>query len=125
MTGAGTGGTAIDDSSGSTVVSWLTSVYWRGGKPRTYVPAIVGTTVSADDHTITAGGITAATTAGNNFRTDVQALAPGTITGTTFGFVSFQSGNAERPTPLFFPISGARVHGRLGTQRRRLGKWLN
>lgn len=125
MTGAGTGGTAVTDGSCSAVTSWLTSVYWRGGKPRTYFPGALTALVNADDHTFTAAALTTATTAGNNFRTDVNALAPGTITGTQFGFVSFSTGNAPRVTPLFFSISGARCHPRLGTQRRRLGKWVN
>ncbi len=43
----------------------------------------------------------------------------------TFGFVSFNSGNAPRGTPLFFAYTGAKVHPRPGTQRRRLGKWVN
>jgi len=40
MTGAGSGGTIVQDNSASAVISWLSTVYWRGGKPRTYLPAI-------------------------------------------------------------------------------------
>ena len=125
MTGAGTGGTMVHDTASCACISWLTSVYWRGGKPRTYLPQPLVTYLNADDHTITAAAETTLSTAAANFRTDVNALAPGTITGTTLGFISFSSGNAPRPTPLFFAVAGARAHGRLATQRRRLGKWLN
>jgi hypothetical protein len=125
MSGNGTsGGTAVLDNALSKVVSWLTTVYWRGGKPRSYI-AGCATSELANGFELTAGEITALGTAGANFRTDVNAFTAGTITGTQFGFVSFNSGNAARPTPLFFPITGAKVHPRLGTQRRRLGKWLN
>jgi hypothetical protein len=75
--------------------------------------------------TITSGSRTAWATAGTNFKSDANALTTGTITGTTFGFVSFQSGNAERGTPLFFAITGCIVHPRIGSQRRRNGKWQN
>lgn len=124
MTGSGSsGGTAIADNSVSKVVSWLTTVYWRGGKPRTYIPGVSTAEVTANN-ALTAAQITTLTTAGTNFRTDTNAQTVGTITGTSLGFVSFRSGNAERGTPIFFSVTGAKVHPRLGTQRRRLGKWV-
>jgi hypothetical protein len=125
MTGTGAGSSPVPDAACSTVVSWLTNVYWRGGKPRTYLPAPLSANVNSDDHTVQSGTLTTLTTSANNFRTDVNALAPSTITATSFGFVSFTSGNAPRPTPLFFAITGSKCHPRLGTQRRRLGKWIN
>jgi hypothetical protein len=125
MTGAGTVGTAIVENNATCAnLSWLSTVYWRGGKPRTYLPGVVQANL-ANALTLSAGGITAYNTGGAGFRTDVNALAPGTITGSSLGFVSFNSGNVPRATPLFFPITGVRVHPRLGTQRRRLGKWAN
>lgn len=124
MTGAGTeAGTPIADNSMCKVISWLSSVYWRGGKPRTYLPQAATTDVT-NNNQLVSGVVTNVTTAAQNFRNDINALTAGTITGTQLGFVSFQSGNTPRPTPLFFPFTGARVHPRLGTQRRRLGKWL-
>lgn len=122
MTGSGSGGTGADVQSASTVLSWLTSVYWRGGKPRTYLPDPPASTIT-NQHTISAGAITSNQTGGGNFRTAVNALTSGAITGTVFGFVSFRSGNADRTPPVFYSISGVRVHPRVGTQRRRLGKW--
>jgi hypothetical protein len=123
MTGAGTlSGPEVADLSACKVVSWLTTVYWRGGKPRTYIPGVV-TADTTGANSLTSTEITALTTAGINFRSDINALTAGTITGTSLGFVSFSSGNAPRGTPLFFAFTGAKVHPRLGTQRRRLGKW--
>jgi len=124
MTGTGTGGASgIANLECCKVVSWLSTVYWRGGKPRTYIP-IPQTTEIASSKALSGAEITALQTAGAGFRTDVNALAPGTITGTQLGFVSFSTGNAPRTPPVFFPITGATVHGRLGTQRRRLGKCI-
>ena len=108
------------------VVSWKANVYWRGGKPRTY---LVG--VSTNDMNLAANSVALTSTAisavdGNAalFLTDVNALTAGAITGTALGFVSFRTKNTDRPTPLFFPIIGHAVHARLGTQRRRLGPAL-
>lgn len=125
MTGAGTVATGTGkDASGAKCISWLTTVYWRGGKPRTYLP---GTSVAemANELQIAGATVTALTTAAANFRTDINALAPASITGTQLGFVSFFSGNALRGTPLFFAYTGAKVHPRIASQRRRLGKWQN
>lgn len=126
MTGAGTSGaTEIKDAAISKVISWLSSVYWRGGKPRTYLAGVGDTDlVTGSNHQIVSTEATSLGTAAASFRTDANALTAGTITGTVFGFVSFASGNTARPTPLFFPIVGAKVHPRIGTQRRRTGKWL-
>lgn len=123
MTGNGSASGALGDNAACSVVSWLTSVYWRGGKPRTYLPGVGGTVVS-NGNELDSGEISSLTTAAASFRTDVNALTSGTITGTTLGFISFSSGNAPRATPVFFAYTGAIVHPRLGSQRRRLGKWI-
>jgi hypothetical protein len=123
MTGAGTeAGAAIDDASASKCLSWTSSVYWRGGKPRTYLPAVTQAD-SVNGVIITAAAQTALKAAGVAFITAVNALTNGTIATTKLGFVSFRSGNVDRPAPLFFEINSALSHPRLGTQRRRLGKW--
>lgn len=123
----GNGGIATASASSvaiSAVISWLTNVYWRGGKPRTYSGGLAQSQVTAD-RMLTGAAITAIGTAATNFRTAVNALTAGTITGTQFGFISYSTGNVPRSPAVFFPITGARVHPRLGTQRRRLGKWAN
>ncbi len=123
MTGTGAlAGTRVEDSSACVVISWVSSVYWRGGKPRTYMIGLVEADIN-NDYSLSATAITNWKTAANNFRADVNALTATSITGTQLGFVSFRSGNADRATPIFFPVSGSQVHPRFGTQRRRLGKW--
>lgn len=120
---AGSIGSASIAGAMSKVVSWLTTVYWRGGKPRTYLPTVVAADLTAGTDTLTAASKTALQTAAAGFRTDANAYTVGTITGTSFGFVSFRSGNADRAVPLFFAVTGATIHSRVGTQRRRDGKW--
>jgi len=125
MTGAGVeAGTAVADDSVAKVVSWLSTVYWRGGKPRTYLPGCPTADV-LNNVQLTAASVSALATSAGAFRTAINVLAPGTITGTKLGFVSFRTGNADRVPAVFYEYTGARVHPRLGTQRRRLGKWLN
>ena len=125
MSGNGTNaGAAVQDLSASKVISWLSTVYWRGGKPRTYLPATPSPDIS-NGNVISATPLAAITTAAIGFRTAINALTAGTITGTQLGFVSFFTGNTTRPTPLFFAYTGGKAHPRLGTQRRRLGKWTN
>jgi hypothetical protein len=122
ITGSGTGG-ALGSAVQSTskVISWQISDYYRGGKPRTYLPCCPGAhIVNASD--LTSAEITALITAAQAFRTAVNALTQGTITTTQLGTVSFRRGNAE-VTPSFKPYTGAKVHPKVGTQRRRLGKW--
>lgn len=123
MTGAGTNGSAeVDDNASAIVVSWVTSVYWRGGKPRTYFPGVIQSQVT-QGRTIGTADAAAWKADAQGFRTAINALTHGAITGTALGFVSFRSGNADRPTPLFFPFNDATAHHRLGSQRRRMGKW--
>jgi hypothetical protein len=124
MTGAGTGGanTAADGAL-ATVISWASNVYWRGGKPRSYLPLPLAA-AALNNYEFTTTHVTNATTAGTSFRTDVNAITSGAITATVFGFVSFFSGKAPRAIPVFYSFIGAKVHQRFGTQRRRLGPAL-
>lgn len=123
MTGNGTVATGnLPDTSASKIISWLTSVYWRGGKPRTYLPGL-STAETTTNFSLTSAEVTALQTAASGFRTAINALTQGTISSTSLGFVSFTSGKVPRPAPLFFSFTGAKVHPRFGTQRRRLGKW--
>ena len=123
MTGAGTAGTNAANTSSAAVISWAANVYWRGGKPRTYLPGVPtgGITLA---HLLTATYITNYTTDATNFRADVNALTSGAITGTALGFVSFRTANEERIPPVFYATNSAKVHPRLGTQRRRLGQYI-
>lgn len=103
-------------------VSWSAGVYWRGGKPRTYIVGIDSTYID-NELSLEATFRSNLANAASDFRTAVNALTAGAITDTELGFVSFRSGNAERVPPVFFPFIAAQVHGRVGSQRRRLGVW--
>lgn len=123
MSGVGTG-TASSDRGLAAVISWLSPAYWRGGKPRTYIEAPTGNLDAANVSHWTSTFITALGTAASSFRTAVNALTGGvTITGSQLGFVSFFSGNVLRSPSVFFAISGAKIHPRIGHQRRRDGRW--
>lgn len=122
MSGTGGGGAQGQDNAACGIISWNSSVYWRGGKPRTYLPGLPST-LSTDGRHLTGAAITAYQSEGAGFITAINALTHGTITATQLGFISFFSGNVLRSPPVFFAITGAKVHPRLGTQRRRLGKW--
>lgn len=102
-------------------VSWAAGVYWRGGKPRTYFCGIK-TDSQQDSRTWNATAQSNWASNATAFMTAVNALAAGNITGTQLGFVSFRSLNAERVPPLFFPYTSVKVHQRVDTQRRRLGR---
>lgn len=121
---SGTLGGGITDAEQCKVISWQSAVYWRGGKPRTYLPC-GNSDITAGTSTLAAATRTTLATAAVNFRSDSNGLTSGAITGTSHGFVSFRSGNAERGTPAFFASTGAIVHPRIGSQRRRLGRWQN
>jgi hypothetical protein len=122
MTGVGSAASSSEQAI-AMVISWLSNAYWRGGKPRTYLP--VGSGLVTTPKQFSAGSIATALTAAGNFRTDVNALTAGTtITGTQLGFVSFYSQGDLRVPPLFFAIGGAKVHPRVCHQRRRDGKWV-
>lgn len=120
--GAQTGSTASDNAA-CPVLSWVTNVYWRGGKPRTYLPGLMASFV-LNNKQLTTAAQAAFQNTGNSFHTAVNALNAGVITQVQHGFVSFFSGGQERDPSSFFPISGCRVHLRIGTQRGRLGSWL-
>ena len=124
MTGAGAqSGGIVNFLGAGPVVSWLSSVYWRGGKPRTYLPGVLAAETT-DNKTLTTTAVTGYNNAATNFHTAVNALSAAGITQTQHGFVSFFTGGTLRDPPVFFPINGNKVHHRMGTQRRRLGPWI-
>ena len=119
---AGTQSSGFDAPAQAAIcISWLSGVYWRGGKPRNYACGL-RTFDFQNAVSLTATAIANWKSNADAFRTAVNALTAGAITGTSFGFVSFRSGNADRTPPLFFPISESRIHNRIDTQRRRLGR---
>jgi hypothetical protein len=103
------------------VLSWQAGVYWRGGKPRTYLCGLTESHTTSQTQ-LDSATITNLLTVGDGLITGFNALASGNFNSITFGLVSFFSGGTLRTPPVFFPISGVAVHSRIDTQRRRLGK---
>jgi hypothetical protein len=123
LTGNGTAnGVAVSDASCCSIVSWNTSVYWRGGKPRTYIPLPITTDV-LNINQLTAAAQSALQASATSFHNAINAINVSNLGPIVHGFVSFHSGKQPRVPPVFFPIQGATVHPRLGSQRRRLGRW--
>lgn len=124
MTHAGTQtGSPINEKSACKVFSWNSNVYWRGGKPRTYIPGI-SSTDTTDGMTLTSGAKTAYATKAQSLHVAINALNFGNFTQCQHGFVSYHTGGTLRTPGVFFPITGGTAHGRIGSQRRRLGSWV-
>jgi hypothetical protein len=120
----GTAAAAPFSANTAVVISWQWAPAIRGGRPRTYIPGIpqnaILTTGSSQLSSAYAGSMYAAAAA---FLTSVNAhTPPGGASHMTLGAVSYYHGHAVRPTPVFNPFLSARVHERLDSQRRRLGK---
>lgn len=113
----------VEDAAACTIVSWTSNAYWRGGKPRTYLPG-VQQAYNSGNSALTIAGDTWYTDHGNTFHTAVNAIAATGITNTQHGFVHFFSAGVLLTPGVFYPITGATVHPRFGTQRRRLGPWI-
>jgi hypothetical protein len=103
-------------------LSWKSTATWRGGRPRTYLPAVPQTAV------VPGGGSALetayATTLANNALEFMQTVNAITSTGANpiMGFPSYYTNYTWRPVPLFFPFTNVVVHQRLDSQRRRSGK---
>lgn len=104
------------------VGSWSIAASYRGGKPRWYLPGVPASAVlqlgSAQLSPSFASGIQVSLAA---IRTALQGFL---VSGQAWnlGTISYQTGHAARPTPLFRLFTGVRVHERLDSQRRRSGK---
>jgi hypothetical protein len=115
-----TGGTGIDNLASCYVINWSIRDYYRGGKPRTYLPGVLQSVV-VDGRTISATPRSNLAAAAVNFMTDVNALTHGGITACKLGTVAFARHNAWLAPPVFKQYQGASVRSVMGTQRRRLG----
>lgn len=118
---SGGGDSDVVPDSLSACISWAFDSTWRGGKPRTYLPCLPGSAIATQNDM------------DSGYQSDVEAGAAALITDVSghtgsgygtlqLGLMSFYSGNAPRTDGLFFPYSGAVVHPRFDTQRRRLGR---
>src|SRR5215831_7168843 len=81
----------VQDNAAAVVLSCTSNAYWRGGKPRTYLPGIP-TSQMADNHQLSATADTDYTNHGNSFHTALNALSATGITQSQHGFVKFFSG---------------------------------
>jgi len=107
-------------TSAALVVSWQINVRYRGGHPRTYFPwGVVADTTGA--RLWAAAFVTSALAGARAFRTALNAMTTGT---TTYKLVcvSYRRNNLLLPSPVVYSINDAAVHGRVDTQRHRLGK---
>jgi hypothetical protein len=102
------------------VSSWLANLRFRGGHFRTYWP--MGMTNDTTNSTTWASSFRIAAQDGlTAFRTAINGASAGTAPTTLIG-LSYFTQHALRPVPLAVDITGVAVHGRIDTQRRRLGK---
>jgi hypothetical protein len=119
------GGSATPASTAASavVLSWLSAAYWRGGKPRTYLPGVT-TGMIDTNHSLADANKASILSAATSFLSAVNAITTPAVDSTHLGFVSYASDKEWRSTPVFFPFTGVTIHDRLGSQRRRLGRWL-
>jgi hypothetical protein len=117
----GTGGAATGVSVASAaVVSWKNALHYRGGHSRTYFPLRVSADVVSGNQLL-AAYVTTLSNGAAAFVTALTNQTTGTLTW-SLAMLSYYHGHALRNPPISFVITGAQVHNRLDTQRRRLGK---
>lgn len=112
-------GTTVTDAAASYLVNWNVNRYYRGGKPRWYIPGVLSTAVSAGS-SVDSTRRTALTTGANGFINDVNALTSTNVTSVTLGTLSFQHDKAWRATPVFWQFMTGSAGLYLVTQRRRI-----
>jgi len=120
LTHPGTGTTIPMAVQVALTLSWSISDRYRGGHPRTYLPGIDGTFVT-NGRLLTTAGHTAYLNAAAGFLTNMNAMTAG---GSSWRMccVRYFSQHQLLANPLVRTITGQSVHGRIDTQRRRLGK---
>jgi hypothetical protein len=132
----GTGTTGLDPTSTSgtnapptfppqvaLTLTWKASIFWRGGKPRTYIPGIPTSACANAGSSLLLGSFTSAVQAqAGLFNLGVNGITSFSPNTVTLGFVSYFSRGAFRTPPVFFPFNNVVIHDRLDSQRRRSGK---
>jgi hypothetical protein len=104
------------------VISWAIPAHYRGGHPRTYLPGPTNAALQvANGNQWTSSFRSSLAAAAQNFLT---SFAAGIVAGAVeqLGTVSHFRNNAPLATPVFYPYTGGTIHGRVDSQRRRLGK---
>lgn len=104
------------------VISWKVNMRWRGGHPRTYIPATVSSDI-VGGRLFTDTYVTALTSAANTFRTSVNALTSG---ATTYKLVCLRRiiDKVQQNPPVPLTINSALVDHRIDSQRDRMGRDL-
>ena len=121
LTHPGTSAPAIDmPCQVALTLSWTITDRYRGGHPRTYLPGINGQNVTGG-RLLTVAGHTTYLNAASAFLTDMNAITAG-ASSWQMCCVRYFSQHQLLANPLVRLIGGQSVHGRIDTQRRRLGK---
>jgi len=108
-------------------ISWKVQYRWRGGHPRTYIPASAVTDTSAG-HTWVQAYLDAVTAAAQNFMTQIAAITIGGQPAALWTVRYYGQGGSTKvppvplPQPIPLAVLSAVVHTRMDSQRRRLGK---
>jgi hypothetical protein len=129
VSGALTGASNIGiPPNGCAVASWQIARRLRGGHPRTYFAGVVQSQMNTmPGVTFTTAGQSAWLSAMQNFLTRFNAISIGTPLF-VLGALSYYDKAVNptpphlRTTPVFFPFQSVKMHPRLDSQRRRLGK---
>lgn len=104
------------------VLSWTINAHYRGGHPRMYIPGVATTSVTeAGSNELTSTIRSAISAFGSAFLTAFNDALAGSI-AEALGTIAYHRNNVPLATPVFYPYTGGEVHGRLDSQRRRLGK---
>jgi hypothetical protein len=104
----------------SYAVSWNQSLHYRGGHPRNYIPLSAVADISGG-RLLASGVASALSSQWAAYLTAFNAVVSGTVT-ITMGMFQYHSHHVIVNPPQFFAYTGVRVHGRVDSQRRRLGK---
>lgn len=114
-------GTALSNAQ-SAVLTWKINMRYRGGHPRTYLPATVSSDITGG-RLFTDTYVTALTSAAGTFRTALNALTSG---ATTYKMVCLRRtvNKQEQNPPLILTINSVLVDHRIDSQRDRMGKDL-
>jgi len=119
VTGTRAAGSGLAAST-SYAVSWNITLHYRGGHPRNYIPM-------TNPLDIVSGRLLLSTAASGfaslwaAYLTAFNAVVSGTI-GITMGMFQYHAHHQVVNPPVFYAFTGVRVHGRVDSQRRRLGK---
>lgn len=104
------------------VCSWTIPAHYRGGHPRTYLPGISESALTSPGYNSLATSFR--TNLGNAFKAFANAFNAALIGSITeeLGTIAHKRLGVLLDPPVFYPYTAGTIHGRLDSQRRRLGK---